>query len=166
MKVLTLTQPWATLVAIGAKSIETRSWSTAYRGLLAIHAGKGFPRGFGKSDCWALCLQEPFFSALTAAGITDLRQLPLGQILAVTRLVDVVPTEQLLAGGRVGQRERAFGDYSAGRFAWLLEDLRPLAIPITYTGALGLPDLRPGDAPALTAAGPMAAGTTTPLTTS
>ena len=43
MKALTLTQPWASLVAIGAKRIETRSWSTPYRGLLAIHAAKGFP---------------------------------------------------------------------------------------------------------------------------
>lgn len=32
MKALTLTQPWATLVAIGAKCIETRGWSTDYRG--------------------------------------------------------------------------------------------------------------------------------------
>ena len=39
MKALSLRQPWATLVAIGAKQIETRSWSTAYRGTIAIHAG-------------------------------------------------------------------------------------------------------------------------------
>src|SRR5690348_17556570 len=44
MKALTLTQPWASLVAIGAKRIETRSWSTSYRGPLAIHAAKGFPK--------------------------------------------------------------------------------------------------------------------------
>ncbi|MFL5577327.1 MAG: ASCH domain-containing protein [Gemmatimonadaceae bacterium] len=43
MKALTLTQPWATLVAIGAKTIETRSWPTHYRGEVAIHAAKGFP---------------------------------------------------------------------------------------------------------------------------
>lgn len=39
MKAITLMQPWATLVAIGAKRLETRSWSTNYRGPLAIHAG-------------------------------------------------------------------------------------------------------------------------------
>ena len=44
MKALSITQPWATLIAIGAKTIETRSWSTLYRGDLAIHAAKGFPR--------------------------------------------------------------------------------------------------------------------------
>jgi hypothetical protein len=39
MKALSLWQPWATLVSIGAKRIETRSWPTKYRGPLAIHAG-------------------------------------------------------------------------------------------------------------------------------
>lgn len=40
-KALTIAQPWATLAAIGAKQIETRSWQTNYRGDIAIHAGKG-----------------------------------------------------------------------------------------------------------------------------
>lgn len=40
---LSLTQPWATLVAIDAKKVETRSWGTRYRGRVAIHAAKGFP---------------------------------------------------------------------------------------------------------------------------
>ena len=39
MRVLTLHQPWASLVAVGAKCFETRSWRTHYRGELAIHAG-------------------------------------------------------------------------------------------------------------------------------
>ena len=48
MKVLTLTQPWATLVAIGAKRIETRSWATKYRGPLLIHAAAGLGPVGGK----------------------------------------------------------------------------------------------------------------------
>lgn len=39
MKALTIRQPWASLIAVGAKSIETRSWPTKYRGELLIHAG-------------------------------------------------------------------------------------------------------------------------------
>lgn len=38
MKALTVTEPWATLIAIGAKRIETRSWPTEYRGPVAIHS--------------------------------------------------------------------------------------------------------------------------------
>ncbi|MEZ7793182.1 ASCH domain-containing protein [Niallia circulans] len=33
-------QPWATLIALGGKEFETRSWQTKYLGKLAIHAGK------------------------------------------------------------------------------------------------------------------------------
>jgi hypothetical protein len=43
MKAITLHQPWATLVAIEQKKIETRSWPTSYRGPLAIHAAKTMP---------------------------------------------------------------------------------------------------------------------------
>ncbi len=39
MKALSLWQPWASLIALGVKTIETRSWATNYRGPLAIHAG-------------------------------------------------------------------------------------------------------------------------------
>lgn len=38
MKALSLMEPWAALIAAGVKSIETRSWRTAYRGPLYIHA--------------------------------------------------------------------------------------------------------------------------------
>ena len=38
MKVLSLTEPYATLIKKGIKTIETRSWKTNYRGKLFIHA--------------------------------------------------------------------------------------------------------------------------------
>ena len=43
MKALTLWQPWASLVALGWKSVETRCWSTKYRGPLAIHSAAKLP---------------------------------------------------------------------------------------------------------------------------
>jgi activating signal cointegrator 1 len=158
MKALTLTQPWATLVAIGAKRIETRSWSVKYRGPLAIHAAKGFPT-------WAMntCLYDPFIGALRAAGLFpdcfpldkpfDLRAvLPLGAIVATCELVDcqmigVLPdgTPVYMAYDEfppvldaVQEPERSFGDYTPGRFAWLLGDIKALPEPIPAKGALGL----------------------------
>ena len=44
MKVLTLKQPWATLVAEGIKKYEFRSWETKYRGKILIHAGTGIDK--------------------------------------------------------------------------------------------------------------------------
>lgn len=40
MKALTICQPYAHLIVIGEKIVEFRTWPTAYRGPLAIHAGK------------------------------------------------------------------------------------------------------------------------------
>ena len=40
MKVLSVRQPYASLVICGVKDIENRSWSTTYRGELGIHASK------------------------------------------------------------------------------------------------------------------------------
>ena len=44
MKVLTIKQPWATLIMQGDKRFEFRSWKTKYRGDLLIHAGKGIDK--------------------------------------------------------------------------------------------------------------------------
>lgn len=41
MKALTISQPYASLIARGEKFVENRRWPTPYRGPLAIHAGKG-----------------------------------------------------------------------------------------------------------------------------
>jgi hypothetical protein len=61
MKALSLWQPWATLIALKKKQIETRSWRTTYRGPLAIHAAKSYPQ-----EARDLCSTEPFYSVLMA----------------------------------------------------------------------------------------------------
>jgi len=59
MKALTLTQPWATLIACGAKRIETRSWATDFRGRIAIHAAKGLSPFGGKRGFQEQCAMPP-----------------------------------------------------------------------------------------------------------
>jgi hypothetical protein len=118
MRGLSLTQPWATLVAIGAKTIETRSWSTPYRGELLIAAALRFPFE-ARERCW----HEPFLTALVKAGHTTTQDLRTGVILCVAELYDCVPTEDVV------DRD-AFGDYGPNRFAWLLRNVRPLRPPI------------------------------------
>ena len=44
MKVITIKQPFATLIAKGLKQYEFRTWKTKYRGELLIHAGKTIDR--------------------------------------------------------------------------------------------------------------------------
>lgn len=150
MRGLSLTQPWATLVAIGAKQIETRSWRTSYRGPVAIHAALKFPK-----ECKDLIFTEPFNSALQRIETNSkgLKDLPRGVIIAVCDVTAVcfIDTERredgvpsILLGGNyriIVGKERAFGDYSNGRFAWILENLRVLKEPIPCKGALSLWDV-------------------------
>lgn len=154
MKVLTLTQPWATLVAIGAKRIETRGWETSYRGPLAIHAGKNLGPVGGKTGLRQIISQRIFGEALIAGGVRWETDLPLGAIVAVARLAYVVPTVAVENGAHPGfgkpdstwplsDQERAFGDYSPGRYAWLLADVQRLEAPVVCTGRLGLWDVPP-----------------------
>ena len=146
---LSLTQPWATLAAHSLKLVETRSWSTPYRGRLGIHASASFPR-------WAreLCLEEPFRAALLRLRIPYLSDLPLGKLLAVGELAScgrIVGADREHSwiddgGGRrtlIGEPERSFGDYTPGRSAWIMRDMRPLPAPIDYKGRLGLFQVEP-----------------------
>jgi hypothetical protein len=140
MKALTLTQPWATLIALDAKRIETRSWGTGWRGDLAIHAGKGLKPVGGKGGLGLICNREPFRSTLAAGGI---QRMHLGAIVAVAELVDCVPgdpekSEELQGRFRERPNERAFGGYGPGRVAWLLAAIRPLPVPVVTGGAQGL----------------------------
>lgn len=142
MKGLSLTQPWATLVALGAKRVETRSWSTSYRGEILIHAAKGFPR-----DVQEMCATEPFLAVLKQAGFTNTNQLPRGVIVAVANLTGIARTEEWTAMSQgLLQHEIEFGDYARGRFGWALSDVRVLRAPIpaAHVGRDGI--TKPGGA--------------------
>lgn len=126
MKALSMTEPWATLVCLGKKRLETRSWATKYRGPLAIHAAKGMPK-----EARALLSQTHFRSALGEWGL--IRPFNLGHIIGVVNLVECTPTEELTP-----PIESAFGDFGPKRYVWRLESPRLLNIPIPCTGHLSV----------------------------
>ena len=134
MKAMTLQQPWATLVAIGAKHYETRSWRTEHRGPLAIHASKALPKNIG-----GICSREPFWSTLRPW--LDKMDFPTGAVIAVVTLLNCLPTEQYQHkpySDMLSKNERAFGDWTPGRWSWQLADMQMLPDPIPAKGALGL----------------------------
>ncbi len=236
MKATTLWQPWAQLVALGVKTIETRSWRTSYRGPLAIHAGLRRPpmmhlpetrftrdrTEYAEVDehngrCWLVidtitdpAHQRPHRTDIRdrvprrstsptlfyphrgpwggrprneQGGAADPAQpvtlvLPLGAVVATCTLTDVIPIgdEHSFSTGivegepcptadqdvivyhklddslvldrwnklNVGiSQELPFGDYRPGRWAWLLEDIRPLDEPIPARGHQGLWEWKP-----------------------
>ncbi|WP_138756472.1 ASCH domain-containing protein [Paenibacillus sinopodophylli] len=136
MKAITIIQPWATLIAIGAKKYETRSWPTKHRGELAIHAGK-------KIDFNA-CREPEIRAALEEWGFTEFN-LPTGAVVATAQLenclksVDTWTDGYELEGKRlVYSPEYEFGDFTPGRYAWEMSDVKQLKEPIKAKGQQGL----------------------------
>ncbi|MDT8758262.1 ASCH domain-containing protein [Sphingomonas psychrotolerans] len=130
MKAISLWQPWASAVALGWKSNETRHWSTKYRGPIAIHAAKK----------WTIEERVAAIDATKETGDRRLVDPPRGVIVATAVLVGIERTEDLLPRIR-GTIEDWFGNYAPGRFAWKLERISRLAIPIPFTGRQGLFDV-------------------------
>jgi activating signal cointegrator 1 len=142
MRTLSLWQPWCSLVAWGEKRIETRGWTTNYRGPLALHAvGSGnWTRRLKQAMSQAF--NDPIFQAvLNAHGISYQDQLPSGSILCIVRLLWIRPTDHVMADpemkAQLTDRELTFGNYESGRFAWGLELVRTFSQPIPAKGHQG-----------------------------
>lgn len=131
MQAISLTQPWAQLVVLGAKRAETRSWPTTYRGEIAIHASKGFP-GYAKT----LCKKLAFKRALDKYNYTS-STLPLGTIVGIVEITGCYRTEEAGSMGIYDHSpEDQFGDFSPGRYFWTLANPRMFATPKSCKGAL------------------------------
>ena len=137
VKILPLWQPWASFVVWGEKRNETRSWKPAknWTGILAILATKTF-----QDEAKYLCATNPFFRrTLEERKFTydNLKyDLPHGAIIGSVELFNVVSTDYIEQF--TTPKEKAFGDYSAGRFAWLLRQPVELKTPIPLKGQQGM----------------------------
>lgn len=138
MKALSLHQPWATMIAIGLKQLETRHWSTNYRGPLAIHAAQKWTKA-QRTFTEELFNEDVVGHVLRQYGYTAPGQLPFGAVVCTVRLAQVMITEHVVKSHwmRVNSVERMLGDYSAGRYAWQLLDLKRFEQPIKAIGHQG-----------------------------
>lgn len=98
MKVLTLHQPWATLIALGMKTIETRGERTMLKERIAIHAASR--SSHRQRDLFDVDLGEltHLYNERQGNGwylarevISDIVPLPFGAIVATAELYDCVP---------------------------------------------------------------------------
>jgi activating signal cointegrator 1 len=132
MKALSVIQPWASLIILGAKRFETRSWKTGYRGPLLIHSSKKLPPA-----AEALCGVAPFNYHISTPA-----RLPLGCLLGVVEVIECKTTTEIAdkLNFHPGIPEACFGDYRPGRWAWELRVLQRFEEPIRANGHLGLWD--------------------------
>jgi len=120
VKAITLWQPWATLIALNLKHFETRSWATNYRGPLAIHAAKRKADNSEMNDTIRKCLMSAGYEHYVS-------DLPYGCVVCTVTLAAVYPTEQATNLPFFAIRERWFGDFTPGRFAWRLDNVLQVA---------------------------------------
>lgn len=141
MKALSILQPWASLIVLGHKRIETRSWNTKYRGPLLIHASAKYTN----HQDW---LATEWHVMLDDSQVYHNHR---GAIIGMVNVVDTGRTDILIPDNKVeilgdGQydyihltkQEEAFGDYSPGRYGWLLSEPLLFPEPIPCKGALGI----------------------------
>jgi hypothetical protein len=133
MRAISILQPWATLIAIGAKRYETRGWQTKHRGEVAICASKG-------KAGWRLMDQSVSFCHMIDRAVRDVGMPPmpydvLGAVVAVASIDGVIPSAD---AHRLTQTEQDVGDWSPGRFGFHLVNVRRLVVPVPVKGALGL----------------------------
>ena len=124
MKVLTIKQPWATLIMQQDKRFEFISWQTKYRGDLLIHAGKEIDKEATKR----LAKYIP-------------KNMPTGKILGKVRLVDCIKMspefkEILLKENKDIYTESSFRE----NYGWQLENVEVFDDPIEAKGKLSLWD--------------------------
>ena len=152
MKIITLWQPWASMIPLGLKRYETRSWATDYRGPLLIHAAKR-PVDTKGAIVWTQVLELAKKEDLPKASIGFNTgkvhvDLPVGAVLAIGELtgcfemIETKPVAPIVSRPTVAidsqtELELAVGDWQVGRFAWKLENIRSLD-PILWKGAQGL----------------------------
>ena len=126
MKVLSITEPYATLIRDGIKKIETRSWKTNYRGELLIHASSTrIPQRYRENE--------------KLMSLVDLNNLHFGQIVCKCLLVDCIELTNEVINDIKENHPTEFicGFYEKGRYAWVLEDVQTVDSD-KVKGSLGL----------------------------
>jgi len=110
IKCITLWQPWASLIVDKRKPVETRPWKTKYRGVLAIHAGLHVDR--------QACIKFKY----------NQKTIPRGAVLGIATVMNCVqfPDPSIV--------EDDYGDYTAGRFGWVLDFVHKFEKPIPAKG--------------------------------
>lgn len=120
MKAYTVYQPYAFATVAGIKHYETRPRRTSIRGRVAVHAAKGKPR---------------FVTLAVDMALPETMKLHFGAVIGTVEIVDCVPVEEI--ADTLTERERALGDYSPGRFAWVLRNPVMFSKPIPARGQQG-----------------------------
>ena len=128
---ISLWQPWASLIFTGDKLHETRGYPPPAKYLgqrIGIHAARRHPTPAEMPmGLHLLCEREWGAQAAWRSS------LPRGALLGTVLLVKATRTDAMVPG----PVDRVAGDWSHGRWAWELADVRQLPAPVPWKGKQG-----------------------------
>lgn len=120
MKVITLKQPWATLVAEGIKKYEFRSWKYNYRGEILIHAGVGIDKEAMEK-------------------VKDLKlEYPSKRIIAKVTIKDCIELNSEISKKINSENYLVYGDKIRTGYAWKLDNVEKIYLPKEIPGKQGI----------------------------
>ena len=126
MKVLSIKEPYASLIKDGIKKIETRSWKTKYRGKIYIQAS-------------IAKLSKEVKENEELMNLININDLSYGHIICSANLIDCVEmTEEFINEVKKNNNEYITGLYKVGRYGWILDDIKILKEKIPAKGKLGI----------------------------
>lgn len=161
IKALTIWQPWASLLVTPlnpsakrpryAKKYETRSWSTDYRGPIAIHAATK-PVSEGLRQIRDPAELKIIGEALGKILFPDQPAKWYEVILFLSEYANTLPRRAIIATGRLKAVHRitpeliakqppmelALGNWEPGNYAWEISERTLLPAPVTINGQQGL----------------------------
>lgn len=130
IKVLTVQQPWASLLVAGIKHFETRTWPTPFRGELYIQAARVYTPS-------QLDEENKIVGLLAACGKMlpyPATKAPLGAIMGKVRVLECGRAST----APVGYMEKQLGDWDPEMYAWECIDAIALKTPVPCKGQLGI----------------------------
>lgn len=123
MKVLTIKQPWASLIINEYKIYEFRSWETNYRGKILIHAG--------------LTMEKDMLNKLNY-NIEYIK----GAIIGEAEIIDCILVDDKLDKELRNMNNIVYDNNHVGNYAWKLDNIKKYDEPIYIKGKLGLWDYK------------------------
>lgn len=137
MYAISLRQPWASLIALRIKTIDTKAWSPPRSEVgrrIGIHASRTVITNRNQMD------PETWDTMVKIYGIEWSRELPKGAMVATAllksahRVLGIKEGRAHLAGTNRTVSTDPHGDYSPGRWLWILEDVMPINPPVETSG--------------------------------
>jgi len=122
--VLSVRQPWASLIADGLKTIEVRKWVPGHRGPLAIHASQSFDN-------------NSFHVLRHLHPDLVLKDEPLGEIIAVVNLDCIYSFNHESFLDTYDRHYNPIDWYQKGLKGWVFSDIKRVK-PVPHRGSLGL----------------------------